>query len=209
MNTTIRSYEVLYIVDPALTDEQVEAIIAKYSNVVTEQGGQVKAAGKWDKRRLAYEIMGRREGIYILMFFDGEPAVAREVGRVMRIGDDVIRHIITRVEPEHVDTTRIEHPQPPIETVEELAEEEAAVEAGAEPAEEAAAETAESAAAEEAPEEPVQAEASDEAAVKNYHEAVCDEVVDEGVDEVAEAEEGPAPDAAAVPDDNSGPEAQG
>ncbi len=50
------------------------------------------------------------------MFFEGTPAVARELNRVMRISDDIIRHAIYRVEPKHVDTTRIEKPsEPPLE----------------------------------------------------------------------------------------------
>lgn len=151
--TAIRTYEAFYIVDPNLTDEQVEGIIAKYSGIIEEQGGKVTAAGKWDKRRLAYDIKRYKEGIYILMFFEGAPAVAKELHRVMRISDDVIRHIILRVEPKHVDTTRIEKPaEPPVELgvgeeVEETAEaEEAEVEeeaAGAEEVEEAAPEEAE------------------------------------------------------------------
>jgi small subunit ribosomal protein S6 len=197
VNATIRSYEVLYIVDPALTDEQVEGIIAKYSNVVTEQGGQVKAAGKWDKRRLAYEILGRREGIYILMFFDGEPAVAKEINRVMRIGDDVIRHIITRVEPQHVDTTRIERPQPPVETVEELAEEEAPEEAAV-AAEEISAELAE---------EPVE-EAAPGAASDEAVEDISEAPVEEAVELSAEAPEEPISDADTDEEDSGEPKVQ-
>ncbi|MDH7602205.1 MAG: 30S ribosomal protein S6 [Armatimonadota bacterium] len=135
---TTRTYETFYIVDPNLTDQQVEEIISKYSTIVTEQGGKVTAAGKWDKRRLAYKIKHYHEGIYILMFFEGSPAVARELNRVMRISDDVIRHAIYRVEPKHVDTTRIEKPaEPPVEVA---AIEETEVEEEAAPAEEPAAE---------------------------------------------------------------------
>ncbi|MGQ9454750.1 MAG: 30S ribosomal protein S6 [Armatimonadota bacterium] len=129
--TAIRTYEAFYIVDPNLTNEQVEGLIAKYSSIIEEQGGKVTATGKWDKRRLAYDIKHYKEGIYILMFFEGTPAVAKELHRVMRISDDVIRHIILRVEPKHVDTTRIEKPaEPPVELgvgeeVEETAEPEA------------------------------------------------------------------------------------
>ena len=125
VHTTTRTYETLYIDDPNLNDQQVEEIISKYSGIIAEQGGKVTAAGKWDKRRLAYEIKHYKEGIYILMFFEGGPAVAKELNRVMRISDDVIRHVILRVEPKHVDTTRIEKPaEPPVEIgVGELAEE--------------------------------------------------------------------------------------
>lgn len=146
MNTTTRNYETMYIVDSSLTDEQVDSIIAKYSGLITDQGGEVQAGGRWDKRRLAYEIMGRREGIYILMFFLGEPAVAKELDRMFRISDEVLRHIITRVEPNRVDISQIqiEKPQPAAETEtapqepisEELVEEAAAEEQTEEPTEE-------------------------------------------------------------------------
>jgi ribosomal protein S6 len=117
VNATIRNYETLYIVDSTLTDEQTDAIISKYSTLITEQGGEVQAAGKWDRRRLAYEIKGRREGLYILMYFSGEPAAGKELDRVFRISDEVIRHIILRVEPERVDISRIERPAPSPEQI--------------------------------------------------------------------------------------------
>ena len=169
----------MYIIDTTLTDEQVDSIIGKYSKIIADQGGEVKAVGRWDKRRLTYEVKGRREGLYILMFFEGEPAVAKELDRVYRISDDVFRHLITRVELDHVDTSRIDHPLPsteaaPVEAVEEVAEAAAEVteaapaaeEAPEAPAEEAEApvEAAEEAAAEEAPAaEEAQAEAEPEA----------------------------------------------
>lgn len=176
MNTTKRNYESLYIIDSTLADEQTDAIISKFSTLITDQGGEVQAAGRWDRRRLAYEVKGRREGMYILMYFSGEPAVEKELDRVFRISDDVFRHIILRIEPERVDTSRIERPGPSSEQVaparveetpvqeEAVAEapvqEEAAVEAPVEevaavesPAEEvqAAEEPAEEPAAEETP----------------------------------------------------------
>ena len=116
MKTTNRNYESLYIVDATLTDEQVDAIAAKYASVVTNEGGEVQAAGRWDKRRLAYEVKGRREGTYILMYFTGEAAAAKELDRVQRIADDVMRHIIVRVEPQHIDVSRIGQQQTAVET---------------------------------------------------------------------------------------------
>jgi len=162
VNTTIRNYESMYVIDATLTDEQVDSVIAKYTKLIADKGGEVQAVGRWDKRRLAYEVKGRREGIYILMFFTGDPAVAKELDRIFRISDDVFRHLITRVEPQHVDTSRIEHPQAaaeagPEEPVAEVAEEtEAPVEepASEAPAEEPAAEATEETGAEEAAVEP-------------------------------------------------------
>ncbi len=125
MKTTIRNYETLYIVDSTLTDEQISPIIDKYSNLVTEQGGEVQAHAKWDKRRLAYEIKGKREGTYILMYFTGEPAVEKELDRVFRISDEIIRHIILRVEPERIDTSYVDRAQ--AKAAQETQAEEAAV----------------------------------------------------------------------------------
>lgn len=180
MNTTKRYYESMYVIDANLTDEQVDSIIAKYTKLIADQGGEVRAVGRWDKRRLAYEIMGRREGLYILMFFEAEPAVSKELDRVYRISDDVFRHLITRVELEHIDTSRIEHPQPSVEAAAP-----AVVEApvAAEEAE-AAPEAAE--AVEEVIEEPqVPAEAPVEEVVE---EAAAEEPVAQAVEEEAPAE---------------------
>lgn len=92
----MRQYEAMYIVDAELSDEQLEPIIEKYKKVVTDMGGTVSDAGKWEqgRRKLAYEINGRREGIYILMNFEAGPEVPKELDRVFRISDDVFRHLI-------------------------------------------------------------------------------------------------------------------
>jgi small subunit ribosomal protein S6 len=205
VNTTKRYYESMYVIDANLTDEQVDSIIAKYTKLIADQGGEVRAVGRWDKRRLAYEIMGRREGLYILMFFEAEAAVSKELDRVYRISDDVFRHLITRVELEHVDTSRIEHPQPSVEAAAPAA----VVEAPAEQVEEPAAAEEVEAAPEAAPEavETVdevieEAEVPAEAPVEEVaQEPVAEEPVVEAVEEApaetqtAEATEGEEPEA--------------
>ena len=168
--------------------------------MVTDQGGELRAAGKWDKRRLAYEISGRREGIYILMYFNGEPAVAAELDRLFRITDEVFRHIIVRVEPEHIDTSRIDHPQPsaapvaevPAEAVETPADEAAAEEPSVEPAEELTEEPSVEP-AEEAVEEPAEETVAEEAEApaepEPVEEAVSEEPAVEEAPQETEAEE--------------------
>ena len=194
MNATNRIYECLYIIDSTLTDEQVESIVSKYSQVVADQGGELQAAGKWDKRRLAYEISGRREGIYILMYFNGEPAVAAELDRLFRITDEVFRHIIVRVEPEHIDTSRIDHPQPSAAAVAEVPAEKVAEETteAAEPAEELTEEPSVEP-AEEAVEEPAEETVAEEAEApaepEPVEEAVSEEPAVEEAPEETEAEE--------------------
>lgn len=94
----MRHYEAMYIIDPDLNDEQIEPIIAKYKKVVTDMGGVVGDTGKWEqgRRKLAYEIAGRKEGIYILMNFEANPDVPKELDRIFRISDDSFRHLVVR-----------------------------------------------------------------------------------------------------------------
>jgi small subunit ribosomal protein S6 len=173
-----RTYETLYIVDPNLTDEQLQAVISKYRGVITNMGGEVISAERWDKRRLAYEVKDFREGIYVLMYFSGEATVPFELDRVMKLSEDCIRHLITREENGQADMAKerasrpVAQPAPQpeapaavVETPAEAPQEEAqpAPEAAeAAPAEEAEApaEVAEEAAAE----APVEAEAAVETA---------------------------------------------
>ncbi|MCL5283711.1 MAG: 30S ribosomal protein S6 [Armatimonadetes bacterium] len=94
----MRHYEAMFLVDANTTDEALEAIIEKYKNVVTETGGVVGEAGKWENgsRRLAYELAGRQEAIYVLMNFEAGADTPSELDRMFRISDDVFRHIIVR-----------------------------------------------------------------------------------------------------------------
>lgn len=93
-----RKYETLYIVKPDLTDPDVQKIADRFKTVVEEKGGTVEKAGKWDKRKLAYEVNGYKEGNYIQMNFEADPKLPAELNRLMRISDDVIRHRIYLIE---------------------------------------------------------------------------------------------------------------
>lgn len=94
----IRSYETLYIVRPELKDADITKITDKFKKVVEDKGGTVAKAEKWEKRKLAYEVGGVKEGNYIIMLFDAEGDVPAELNRLMRISDDVLRHTIIKQE---------------------------------------------------------------------------------------------------------------
>jgi len=96
MNT--RKYEAFYIVKPEFNDSDVQKIADRFKAVVEEKGGTVEKAGKWDKRKLAYEIDGHKEGTYVLMNFEAAAEIPAELNRLMRISDDVIRHRIYKQE---------------------------------------------------------------------------------------------------------------
>lgn len=77
-----------------MTDDEVQKVADNFKSVVEKNGGTVESAGKWDKRKLAYELKGLREGNYVLMNFEAPAQVPAELNRLMRINDDVIRHTI-------------------------------------------------------------------------------------------------------------------
>ncbi len=93
-----RKYESIYIVKPELADADVQKIADRFKGVIEEHGGTVEKAGKWDKRKLAYEIAGFREGNYVIMNFEAAGEIPQELSRLMRISDDVIRHRIYKIE---------------------------------------------------------------------------------------------------------------
>ncbi len=94
MSDKNRNYEAFYIVRPDFSDGDVQKIADRFKSVVTDHGGSVESAAKWDRRKLAYEIKGHKEGTYVLMNFTAPAAVPAELNRLMRISDDVLRQMI-------------------------------------------------------------------------------------------------------------------
>ncbi|MDX1933396.1 MAG: 30S ribosomal protein S6 [Capsulimonadales bacterium] len=90
------AYEAVFILDTALPDEQIRAVIDKYTGIIANNGGTVDDIDRWDPRRLAYEINGRREGIYIIVNFHSSSAVRNELDRIFRISDDTLRYLIVK-----------------------------------------------------------------------------------------------------------------
>lgn len=93
-----RKYEAFYIVKPEINDSDVQKIADRFKGVVEENGGSVEKAGKWDKRKLAYEVKGYKEGNYVLMNFEAPATLPKELNRLMQISDDIIRHRIYTIE---------------------------------------------------------------------------------------------------------------
>jgi len=91
-----RNYEMVYIIRPNLEEEQVQAVVDKFSALINENEGEVTSVDNWGKRRLAYEIKDFREGFYYLVNFQGLPATAKELDRVLKITDEILRFMIIR-----------------------------------------------------------------------------------------------------------------
>lgn len=89
----MKAYELILIVKPELDEEATTAVIDKFTNLINNNKGEIVTVDKWGKRRLAYEIDDRREGFYTLVNYNGEAATAKELERVMKITDEVLRYL--------------------------------------------------------------------------------------------------------------------
>lgn len=91
------NYEVVYIMDPALGEEAIAAMIEKFKTLVETQG-TVAAIDDWGKRRLAYPINFKNEGYYVLLHMTAAPEFPRELERNLQISDQIMRYLVTRIE---------------------------------------------------------------------------------------------------------------
>ena len=93
MATVNANYEVVYIMDPALGEEAIAAMVEKFKTLVETQG-TVTAVDEWGKRRLAYPINDLNEGYYVLMTFTAAPELPAELDRVLKITEGIMRSMI-------------------------------------------------------------------------------------------------------------------
>ena len=88
------NYELMFIIDPSLDQETKDAEIEKVKSIISDNGGEVGEADIWGIRKLAYEIMKNTEGFYVVLPFQAEPGLPKELDRRLKISDAVIRHMI-------------------------------------------------------------------------------------------------------------------
>lgn len=89
-------YEMLYILDASLADDAKEAIVKKFEDLVTANGGTVEQTDRWGVKKLQYSINYKSEGYYVLMTFEAEKTLVVEIKRVAGITDGIIRRLITK-----------------------------------------------------------------------------------------------------------------
>lgn len=94
----MRSYECAVIMHPSVGDDGLRASTAKYVDIIAKGGGEITKVETWGKRRLSYEIMKQPEGTYFFYRFRGANALIDELGRQMRIDENILRHLIVRDE---------------------------------------------------------------------------------------------------------------
>jgi small subunit ribosomal protein S6 len=96
VETALRTYEVMVILDPSLDERTVAPSLDTYLNVVRQDGGQVESVDVWGKRRLAYEINKSAEGIYAVIDLKAEPATVKELDRQLTLNESVLRTKVIR-----------------------------------------------------------------------------------------------------------------
>ncbi len=89
-------YEIVYIAKPTLGEDGVAALSDRFAAVISGQGGEITATELWGKRNLAYPIQKFFEGVYILNRVSMPPQGTTEVDRMLRLNEDVLRHLIVR-----------------------------------------------------------------------------------------------------------------
>ena len=87
------NYEVVYIIDPMLSEEQTAALVEKFKTLA-EQNGSAVEVEEWGKRKLAYAIDYKTEGYYVLMSFTSGPEFPKELDRILGITEGIMRSMI-------------------------------------------------------------------------------------------------------------------
>jgi small subunit ribosomal protein S6 len=93
-----RQYEVVYIVAPMASDQEIADVQAQVEGAVQRFGGAVEKTENWGRRKLAYEIGRHKEGTYILHVVNGSGDMIKEVERRLRVFDYVVRYLCVRVD---------------------------------------------------------------------------------------------------------------
>jgi len=94
----MRDYELVMIVSPEVADEAVPATLERVQEFIAQQGGQVKELTPWGRRKLAYPIDGFQEGNYVVAQLGLDPQRVRVLEDSLKLAEDVIRHLVVKLE---------------------------------------------------------------------------------------------------------------
>ena len=91
----MKTYEMLYILDAAVSDDGKEAFVKKFEDIVVSSNGKVVSTDKWGVKKLAYPIKYKHDGFYVLMTFEADSSAVKELDRVAGLSSEVLRRVIT------------------------------------------------------------------------------------------------------------------
>ena len=90
----MNKYEILYIIDSAVVDEDKEKIVQSVKSLIEDNGGNAQDPDRWGMRRFAYPINYKQEGYYVLMNFEADDALPKKVNDKLIIDKNIVRHMI-------------------------------------------------------------------------------------------------------------------
>jgi len=95
---TIQTYELTYIVNAALGDEQIKDVVKRVTTYIEENEGEVLEVDEWGNRRLSYPIRKKRNGYYVNLYFRGPGSLIPRLERAMEINDNLLRYLTLRMD---------------------------------------------------------------------------------------------------------------
>jgi len=98
--STSRQYELIYIVSPDATEQEVADLHAQVEASVARFAGELVKTENWGRRKMAYEIGFHKEGIYVLELINGSGELMKEIERRLRVSDRIMRYLVVRVDEE-------------------------------------------------------------------------------------------------------------
>jgi len=101
-----RDYEIGYILNPEVNEEQTRAILERIEQIVANYDGQVLKVNQWGRRKLAYPIEHHRDGFYVFIDTILTPETIAELDRTLKVSEEVLRHLIRRRDPKAVQKER-------------------------------------------------------------------------------------------------------
>lgn len=93
----MNKYEVMFIARP-LEEVEVDPIVELVTNLLTKNGCNIEKVDRWGKRHLAYPVKKQSDGYYVLINFEADPSVIKEIDRVMKIHETILRHLIVNID---------------------------------------------------------------------------------------------------------------
>jgi small subunit ribosomal protein S6 len=98
--STARQYELVYVVSPDATDQDVADLHAQVEAIIARIGGELVKSENWGRRKMAYEIGPHREGVYVLELINGSGELMKELERRLRVSEKILRYLVVRVDEE-------------------------------------------------------------------------------------------------------------
>ncbi|MBE3559465.1 MAG: 30S ribosomal protein S6 [Ktedonobacteraceae bacterium] len=105
----MRDYELGFILQPEVSEEETRTILDRIEQIVAQHGGQIVRVNHWGRRRLAYPIERHRDGIYIFIDMILTPETVSEIERTLKVSETILRHMMRRRDPKVVQREREEY----------------------------------------------------------------------------------------------------